>query len=412
MIFPKSLLLLPILASLYIMSCGKSADLVTPEEESTGPLLTELDPIAPSEGKSTFEGIVPIVQGKSEALKVGRMNGIVLRSLLRFRMPADSLARASGGANAHDLVMISLQIHLRTHADGGGRGTPDLQVSRPEGVWDETSSFVSDQDPTTHAEIPTSVISPAAVTDYGDGSLTVDLPRVVLDDALDADAIAPLVEVMLHPAAGAEFLTVLTSSDASGTETDELRPRLEFVFTVGGEEHRFETDSVEDTYWGARTDDSAETDQLMVASDIRYGSILRFDVPNLNLRVVLAAALEFEVDPELSFFNAFPFQIDRVDGVEASGVFSYTTYDSSRFSAEGHTGTVLLALDRTLVNGWTTGAIPNHGVALRPRDDAQLAWVVIRNPRLKVVYVLQDQVGVVSVPTGFGADDDDFSDAG
>ena len=236
----------------------------------------------------------------------------------------------------------------------------------------------------------------------------MDLPRLFLDDALDADAIAPILEVMLHPAPGAEFLTVLTSGDASGPETEGQHPWLEFGFTIGGEEHRFETDQVEDTYWGARTDNNQETDQLMVASGIRYGSILRFDVPNLDLRVVLAAALEFEVDPELSFFNTFPFQIDRVDMAEASGAFSYTTYDSSQFSAEGQTSTLNLSLDRTLVNGWTTGAIPNHGVALRPRND----WVVIRNPRLKVVYVLQDQLRVVDVPTGFGADDDDFSDAG
>jgi hypothetical protein len=77
------------------------------------------------------------------------MNGIVPRSLLRFRMPADSLARALGGADAHDLLMLSLRIQLWTDAEGGGRGVPDQRISRPEGFWDETSTFVNGQDPAT-----------------------------------------------------------------------------------------------------------------------------------------------------------------------------------------------------------------------------------------------------------------------
>ena len=107
------------------------------------------------------------------------MNGIVLRSLLRFRMPADSMARAAGGNSARDLVMISLQMHLRTHADGGGRGIPDLQISRPEGVWDETSTFVSRRDPAAHVDLPASALPGATVTDDGAGRLTVDLPGLI-----------------------------------------------------------------------------------------------------------------------------------------------------------------------------------------------------------------------------------------
>ena len=407
MTFSKSLLALPLLAFASIVSCGKSGDVVRLSEVSSEPLLTELDPLALSEGKSTFEGIVPLVHGKSDELRVGRMNGIVLRSLLRFRMPADSMARAAGGNSARDLVMISLRMHLRTHADGGGRGIPDLQISRPEGVWDETSTFVSRRDPAAHVDLPASALPGATVTDDGAGRLTVDLPGLILDDALDADAAAPFLEVMLHPAAGSEFLTVLTSGDASRPGTEGRRPKLEFLFTLGGEAHRFETGAVDDTYWGARTDDRPETDQLMVASGIRYGSLLRFDVPNLTRRTVYSAELEVEVDPDLSFFDVFPFQIDRVDASAESGRLRYTTYDSSRFTSVDQTGTVDLPLDRALVNGWTTGAIPNRGVALRPRDDAQLAWVVIRNSSLKVVYVLQRASRVVHTPTGFGADDDD-----
>ena len=46
-------------------------------------------------------------------------------------------------------------------------------------------------------------------------------------------------------------------------------------------------------------------------------------------------------------------------------------------------------LDRTLIQGWISGGVPNHGLALRPQySDPEVDWVVFQNPRLRVVYSL------------------------
>ena len=71
MTFSKSLLALPLLAFASIISCGKSGDVVRLSEVSSEPLLTELDPLALSEGKSTFEGIVPLVHGSLTSCGLG-----------------------------------------------------------------------------------------------------------------------------------------------------------------------------------------------------------------------------------------------------------------------------------------------------------------------------------------------------
>ena len=65
-------------------------------------------PLLPSRGGSTrFEGTFSRGFGEDEQLMVGRVSGLVFRSLLRFRLDVDSLLLAAGGSGGADMDDLS-----------------------------------------------------------------------------------------------------------------------------------------------------------------------------------------------------------------------------------------------------------------------------------------------------------------
>ncbi len=339
---------------------------------------------------SVFEGVVPLIQGETDALLAGQMNGLIFRSLLRFRVPsADSLARAAGRNSADGLEVNFLRLHLQGTPAlqlGGGR----LAVSRPEGAWDESSVFV---DSLTFEETqldasPIAGIPEAFEVSHTDSSVVIDLKSPAMEGAIVTDSLMAQIDLMLHPTGTEEFLAVWASSEGTLSE----RPRLELTYSFRGDSLRsYRSDAVEDTYWGAREGGGPPSDLLIMASGIRYSSLLRFNLPK-NIppgATVNSVRFEADVDLERSFLIFFRFQVSRLQ--TQSGVQDTLMFNTWAFEAEA--GQQSFVLNRALVQGWVSGEISNDGMLLSPVDNDQIFWVVFEDPRLTVTYSLPPDVG-------------------
>ena len=343
-------------------------------------------PLLPlSQGKPRFEGINPVGLGTSEELWVGQMSGLAFRTLLRFRVPAESLARAAGGSGASDLGVTSLRIVLSGYADRQ-RLDGMVLVQSPATAWDESSVF-ADTLTLVETNFSTLLIFEASAVSVDD-SLFVNLPPVVGEDAIRANPQEAQVDLLLAPGGAEEFLKVLVSREAG---VDSLAPRLLFTYSVGGGTYLYETGASADTYWGRRSETLPP--DLLLASGVFYASLLRFEVPDSipSGATVNMAQLLVDIDEAQSYYDVLPFRVDMV-GVSANGDTTFAQSSASGIyvqSVAPSAPSQTFVLDRTLIQGWISGGVPNHGLALRPQySDPEVDWVVFQNPRLRVVYSL------------------------
>lgn len=351
-----------------------------------------------AEGAQRFGGMVPIVSGGFEELLVGRMNGLVFRSLLRFRVDADSLERASGVSWAGALEVHAFRLFLKPRTSGH-QGTMDLAVSRPVSAWDETSVF-ADSLTFEEVEMPATALSGATASTVGDSIVVVDLPVSLIQDALAGGVSSDSVDLMVHPAEGSDdFLVSFVSRDAILLVTPQDRPRFELIYSFAGDSLRYESGVSLDTYWGARDGDGPDPNTLLLASGVRYDPILRFNLPD-SIPVgatVNSVRLEVDVDLDRSFLSVFPFSVGRLKVTEATGDTTYVNFDNladveaQQFVAGASESSFLVY--PALVQSWVSKSVPNHGFSLRGKDTQALRWVVLVNPRLKVIYSLSPGMG-------------------
>ena len=71
---------------------------------------------------------------------VGKMNGMIFRSLVKVRINVDSLAVAAGLVGASDIELNSLSVHLWRRSNIT-RGEGEMSVHQPLSPWDEFSVF-------------------------------------------------------------------------------------------------------------------------------------------------------------------------------------------------------------------------------------------------------------------------------
>ena len=355
-----------------------------------------------AEGSRRFGGVAPIVAGSFEELLVGRMNGLVFRSLLRFQVDADSLARASGVTWTGALEVHAFRLYLKPRTSGI-QGTLDLAVSRPESAWDETSVF-SDSLSLEEIPVPATALPVASSRTVGDSVVVFDLPVSLIQDAfIGANAMVPL-DVMVHPAEGSEdFMASFISRDAILLVTPRDRPRFELIYSFAGDSLRYESRASQDTYWGARDGDGPGSEMLLLASGVRYDPILRFDLPDSIPAgsTINSVRLDIDVDLDRSFLGVFPFSVGQIQVLAETGDTSYANYDaideygdvhaSQEFTSGSPQATI--SLFPPLVQGWISKAVPNHGFALRARDIQTVGWVVLLNPRLRVIYSQPPEMG-------------------
>ena len=343
-------------------------------------------PLLPlSQGKPRFEGINPVGMGTSEELWVGQMSGLAFRTLLRFRVPADSLARAAGGRGTSDLEVTSLRVVLHAYT-GRQRQVGKVGVHSPTTAWTESSVFA---DSLTLVEVKFSSlpIATANAVSRGD-SLIVELPATVGEKAIRANPQAARLEMLLAPTGTEGFLKVLRSRE---TDDRSLRPRLLLSYSVGGARYLYEIGASADTYWGRRSETLPP--DLLLASGVFYASLLRFEVPDSipSGATVNMAQLLVDIDEAQSYYDVLPFRVDMV-GVSANGDTTFAQSSASGIyvqSVAPSAPSQTFVLDRTLIQGWISGGVPNHGLALRPQySDPEVDWVVFQNPRLRVVYSL------------------------
>ncbi|MDA0749013.1 MAG: hypothetical protein O2954_21040 [bacterium] len=309
------------------------------------------------------------------------MNGLIFRSLFRFQVKADSLARAGGGAGVTDLIVTSAQVHL-VQRSILKRGVGELTVHRPDAVWTESTIFA---DTLTFVEVafPFSPIAGATTTTVLDTTILVDLPGDYVQAALVANPQLADVEFLLAPGGSEEFITGMITRNGATPGTEQY-PVMTLNYTVKGTSY---TDSIriwEDTFYGGGYNGGPGPGQLLLSSGIRYGALFRFAFPDSIPKgaTVAGAELQLTANPEKSVFVGFPFGVDRVEVAVTAGDTTFTRFNT--WLAAESSGSFLL--NQSLVQGWVSGAVPNLGLALRPRNDAVINWLLLDPPRLKLTY--------------------------
>ena len=341
-------------------------------------------PLLPSRGGSTrFEGTFSRAFGESDTLLVGRMGGIVLRSLLRVSLDPDTLISAvtAAGAVTPDVQSVRLRIWKREVT----RGIEDLEVHHPEEAWDELDAFADTLNHTA-ATIASSPIEGSAVSSPGDSLIQIDLPPEYLMSGMLESPDAASVDLLLQPAAGSRFFTSLVSRNDALPENANRLPELSVVYTIGGNTFTYVAAVSEDTYWPAR--DGPGPGMLVLSTIVRLSPVFRFDLPDSIPRgaTVTSSELRLNYDRSQSRFETFTFSVERINVDSATGDTTFSVVNSWRFDAQKAS----YAMDQTLVQGWLSGTTRNLGLALStPITDRQnwnLNWVVFHSPMLKVIY--------------------------
>ncbi len=341
-------------------------------------------PLIPSRAGSTrFEGTFGRAFGQSDTLMVGRMGGLVLRSLFRFRLDADSLLSASGGSGEAELAVLGVQIRIWKRTSS--RGTELLEIRRPVQAWNELDEFV-DTLRHTASDFASTVIEGATAASVGDSLILIDLPPAYLLAVARENADAKALDVLLQPAADTRFFTGLVSRDDNLPENVNRLPEMRLTFSIDGNTNTHVAVASEDTYWAAR--DGPESGMLVLATIVRLSPVFRFDLPDSIPRgaTVTSSELQLNYDRSQSMFGDFVFSIERINVDPASGDTTFSLVNTWRFDEQPAS----YAVDQSLVQGWLSGTTRNSGLALSTpvtdRRNWDVNWVVFHNPMLKLIY--------------------------
>ena len=341
-------------------------------------------PLLPSRGGSTrFEGTFSRGFGEDEQLMVGRVSGLVFRSLLRFRLDVDSLLLAAGGSGGAD--MDDLSVRIRIWKRPSTWGWESLQVLRPEQAWNEADEFV-DTLRHTAVDFASSVIEGATAASLGDSLIQIDLPAGYVSSAVRENPDSTTVDVLLQPAGGARFFASLVSRHNALPENVNKLPKLVLTYSFGGTTYTHVADVSEDTYWAAR--DGPDPGMLVLATTVRLSPVFRFDLPDSIPMgaTVTSSELRLNHDRSRSMFGEFTFSIERININAATGDTTFSQVNTWLFDEQ----VASYVLDQTLVQGWISGTTRNLGLALStPITDIQnwdVNWVVFHNPMLRLIY--------------------------
>lgn len=382
----KSVAALLLVLSFSAAGCGNSrTNPVGVDLIRRGPGGVTVDTISLS-GRSIFEGLTNFVYGPTIDLRVGRMNGILFRSLLRFDISLDLLLDAAGVEDVDALTIESVEVTLRRLEASFQRGQAAITVSRPDRAWDEFTQFV-DSASTSEISLPATPISGAAATPSGEDALRVVLPVSVFSEASQGtDATFP-IEILLGPDAGDDFLAVFASRD-----TAAWAPELEVVYSANGRLlPPYTTASSSDTYWAARDDRGGPaSDLLLVQSGIRYSAMLQFDTTGVDIPLgatINAVELHLDTD-ERSFVEMvrFPFKVVRVDVTSGSPLVGDNRFTDFLEVSPGMVDAAH-ALDPVLLQGWPSEPFLNNGLSLSALSHQHVAWLVAGRPWLQITYV-------------------------
>lgn len=378
---------------LWVMVCGVL--LISCSTDKTNPAgnpLLDRDPgqvvtlpaIDLVSGASFQELVLPIVLGQREELLIGQMNGFRFQSLLRFRVPVDSLAQAAGGT-AGDFSAQTIQLNLNFR---GHRLVDQTQVSvlSPDEPWQEIDTFV-DSLTLSERNFSASVIADASSQVVGDSTLVVNLPVAYLESSRANNASIPEVEVYVVPEGIDDFLLDIVAREGQTIAALGRQPKLVMSYQVGSVVDTFQVISSADTYWGTRTDGGPRTDQILVSKGTFYSSILNFEMPTTVPAgsTINSAELELDLDLDRSYFDAFPFELYHVEFQPTINDTLYTLYNTeNEINPET---TVKFIFNQSLIQAWITGAQVNQGVAIRAvGTPIDFTWVRILDARLNLIY--------------------------
>ncbi|MCE2439450.1 MAG: hypothetical protein J4F39_08490 [Candidatus Latescibacteria bacterium] len=340
-------------------------------------------PLLPSRGGSTrFEGTFGRAFGESDTLMVGRMGGLVLRSLIRVRLNPDSLISAAGaGVATLNVQTVQLRIWKREPT----RGLEQLQVHLPEQAWSELDAFADTLNHTA-VQFASSVIDGATAQSLGDSLIQIDLPPEYLISNMREDPQGGSVELLLQPAAGSRFFTSLVSRDDNLPENVNRMPELRLTYSMGGNTFTHVANVSADTYWAAR--DGPEPGMLVLATIVRLSPVFRFDLPDSIPRgaTITSSELWLNYDRSQSMFGKLTFSVERININSATDDTTFSLVNSWRFDEQKAS----YAIDQTVVQGWLSGTTRNLGLALSTpitdRENWDVNWVVFHNPMLKLIY--------------------------
>lgn len=374
-----------VLAAALLSGCGNrqenpvGSDLVTRAQGR----VVEL-PLIPSRGGSTrFEGTFSRGFGNDSRLMVGRMSGLVFRSLFRFSLDADSLLSASGGSGAAELDILAVRILIRKRTST--RGSEVLELRRPDQAWNELDEFV-DTLRHTALDLASTAIEGATAASVGDSLIQIDLPPAYLWSVARENPDAKAFDVMLQPAADARFFTSLVSRDDVLADNVNRLPEMRLTFSIDGDTRTHVAVASQDTYWAAR--DGPEPGMLVLATIVRLSPVFRFDLPDSIPKgaTVTASELRLNYDRSQSMFGDFVFSVERINVDPASGDTTFSLVNTWQFDEQAAS----YAVDQSLVQGWLSGTTRNRGLALStPVTDSRnwdVNWVVFHNPMLKLIY--------------------------
>lgn len=374
-----------VLIAALLSGCGNrqenpiGSDLVTREQGR----VVEL-PLIPSRGASTrFEGTFSRGFGSDSRLMVGRVSGLVFRSLFRFRLDADSLLSAAGGSSEAELADLAIQIRIRKRTSS--RGAEVLEIRRPDLAWNEMDEFV-DTLKHTASDLASTVIEGATAASVGDSLIQIDLPPAYLWSIARENPDAKAFDVLLQPAPDARFFASLVSRDDNLPENVNRLPEMRLTFSIDGSTYSHVAVASEDTYWAAR--DGPEPGTLVLATIVRLSPVFRFDLPDSipSGATVTSSELRLNYDRSQSMFGEFVFSVERINVDPASGDTTFSLVNTWRFDDQ----TASYAVDQSLVQGWLSGTTRNVGLALStPVTDSRnwdVNWVVFHNPMLKLIY--------------------------
>ena len=335
-------------------------------------------------GINRFEGLTNFVFGHTIDLRVGRMNGILFRALLRFEISPDELLQEVGADSLGALQVNALEVTLNRHTASFQKGLASIQVSRPDVLWDEFTSFV-DSVQAVEVNLPSTLIPGAIVTLEGN-TVNIELPDSVFYNAVVEDGGTIPIELLLGPAEADDFLAVLASRDSAG-----LTPELRMVYSAEGSglvEHT--VGSARDTYWAARDDGGGPgEDLLLVQSGIRYSLFLGFDTTGVDIQfgsTINFVELHLDTDDRsLVEIVSFPLVVVWIDAESGDSLVSDNRFTSILEIGQGMSDTILV-LDPVMLQGWPSEAFLNNGISLRAVNNLHVAWLVAGTPWLKVFY--------------------------